>query len=301
MSKISNEEIINRYLEHYSHSKISQSTRKYALEYFFRSKYFNFNGHAFSIVKSDIIDYFDYLNHLNNISLQTKQNKWAIFNSFLKFMVLYYDDNSIVIPQNFLKWSPIHKKPFSNKNVILSVEELKQILAYNFNHHYQYYIIFRFFTETGMRVGEFLSINYDNIDLKKRIVETRGKTGIKIYYFSIGLVKHLKIFLKERALREVNSNALFLSSQGKRMSAKVINRQLRECVQRLHIQKWITCHTFRRTLNTLRKKMGCPREERKVLLCQEISDVNLQSYVIYNYDDFIQMFDKWNPYISIFE
>ncbi|MFX1281926.1 MAG: tyrosine-type recombinase/integrase [Promethearchaeota archaeon] len=301
MTEITNQQVIIRYLERYSHSKISQSTRKYALEYFFKSTYFGFSRHIFTITKRDIIDYFDYLNHLETIALQTKQNKWMVFIGFVNFINLYYDNFSINIPGHCINWSPVHKKPNSNKDVILSIEELKRILDFHFQYSYHYYVILRLLAETGMRIGEFLSINHDSIDLNKRLVETEGKTGRKIYYFSEDLVKHLKLYLKDRSLKGAKTKALFISNQNRRISGRIINRQLRECTQKIDIQKWITCHTFRKTLNTLRKKMGCPKEDRKILLCHKSRDVNFQCYVIYNYDDFIQLFDRWNPFKSVFE
>ena len=89
MTEISNQQIIDRYLRRFSHSKQSQSMRKYCLRYFFSTNFFGYSGHVFNISKRDVIDYFDYLNHLDIISLQTKQNKWMIFRSFLQFIMEY--------------------------------------------------------------------------------------------------------------------------------------------------------------------------------------------------------------------
>ena len=118
MTEITNQQIIDRYLKRFSHSKKSQSTRKYALEYFLRSDNFGYSGHVFNMTKRDVIDYFDYLNHLDTIALQTKINKWMIFRSFLQFIMEYYDDVVIVIPRYSTKWKAIHKKPDTNKDVV---------------------------------------------------------------------------------------------------------------------------------------------------------------------------------------
>jgi integrase len=295
----SNQQIIDRYLQRYKHSKQSMSSRKYALGYFFEQRYFGYEGHVFEIKKRDVIDYFDYLNHLETISLVTKMNKWSYFRTFLQFVMEYYDDFVIVIPRYCVKWKPIHKKPESNKDVIMTKEEVKKILDYTFNHNYQYYILLRLLTETGMRHGELLSIDYDNVNLKKRLVETQGKTGRNVYYFSKGLAKHLSIYLKERMFKNSTSKALFLSIFRKRYAPRSINNYLQNCLSRLNIDKRVSCHTFRRTLNTMRKRMGCQSEDRKILLCHKVNDVNFSCYVKLNYGDHIQLFDKWNPYKSI--
>jgi integrase len=301
MTEITNQQIIDRYLKRFSHSKKSQSTRKYALEYFLRSDNFGYSGHIFSISKRDVIDYFDYLNHLDTIALQTKINKWMIFRSFLQFIMEYYDDVVIVIPRYSTKWKAIHKKPDSNKDVVMTKEEVKRILDYMYYNNYNYYLFFRLLAETGMRIGEFLNLDCEDVNIKKRYIEAEGKTGRKVYYFSEGLARHLEIYLKERMNRETDSKALFLSIQKKRYALRTINHYIRNCVIRLNIEKRISCHTFRRTLNTLRKRMGCPKEDRKILLCHKVSDVNFSCYVKLNYYDYIQLYDKWNPYKNILD
>jgi integrase len=303
MNRITNREILRRYLGRFSHSKHSQRMRKYSLSYFFDEHYFGYEGHIFDISKRDAIDYFDYLNHLETISLSTKKNKWNIFRSFLQFIMEYYDDFLIVIPRYSIQWKPIHKKPNSNKDVVMTKSEVKRILNYMLDHNYKYYLLFRLLAETGMRIGELISIDCADLHLKKRYVEAEGKTGRKIYYFSENLANHLEIYMQERKLKEAdtNTNALFLSTRNKRYALRSINHYIRRCVIRLNMKKWISCHTFRRTLNTLRKRMGCPKEDRKILLCHKVSDVNFNCYVKLNYHDYIQLYDKWNPYKNILE
>lgn len=301
MTEITNQQIIDRYLKRFSHSQKSQSTRKYALEYFFRSDNFGYNGHVFNMTKRDVIDYFDYLNHLDTIALQTKINKWMIFRSFLQFIMEYYDDVLIIIPRYSTQWKPIHKKPDTNKDVVMTKEEVKTILDYTYYNNYNYYIFFRLLAETGMRIGEFLNLDCEDVNVKKRYVEAEGKTGRKVHYFSESLARHLEIYLKERTSKETDSNALFLSIQKKRYALRTINHYISNCVIRLDIEKRISCHTFRRTLNTLRKRIGCPKEDRKILLCHKVSDVNFSCYVKLNYFDYIQLYDKWNPYKNILD
>ena len=78
--------------------------------------------------------------------------------------------------------------------------------------HFKYYLIFRLFTETGMRKGELINIDYNNVNLEKRYIKTKGKMGNKIYYIPKSLVKFLEIFLEERKLKDVKTKALFLST-----------------------------------------------------------------------------------------
>jgi integrase len=301
MTDITNQQIIDRYLKRFSHSKKSQFTRKYALGYFFRADYFGYDKHLFDLTKRDLIDYFDYLNHLDTICLQTKINKWWILRSFLQFLMEYYDEILIVIPKYSIQWKPTHKKPDSNKDVVMEKEEVKKLLDFMYHTNFNYYLFFRLLTETGMRIGELLGLDCEDVNLKKRYVEVEGKTGRNVYYFSEGLAWHLGIYLKERMCRKVDTNALFLSIQKKRYALRTINHYIKNCLVRLNIEKRISTHTFRRTLNTLRKKMGCPKEDRKILLCHKVSDVNFNCYVKLNYNDYIKLYDTWNPYKNIFD
>ncbi len=45
--------------------------------------------------------------------------------------------------------------------------------------------------------------------------------------------------------------------------------------------------------------MGCSIEDRKILLNHKTGDVNLESYTILEYDNFIELYDKWNPYQAL--
>ena len=95
---------------------------------------------------------------------------------------------------------------------------------------------------------------------------------------------------------EVDSEALFLSPHKHRYARRSVNNYIHRCVKRIGIAKRVSCHTFRRTINTLRKKMGCPNEDRRILLCHKVNDINYQCYVRLNLEDYLALRDKWDPY-----
>ncbi len=45
--------------------------------------------------------------------------------------------------------------------------------------------------------------------------------------------------------------------------------------------------------------MGCLIEDRKILLCHKVSDVNYNYHIKLNNDDFINLYDRWNPYKNL--
>ena len=202
----------------------------------------------------------------------------------------------IILPKFTIKWKLIHKQSNSNKDIIATESELKQILDYFEIRSNKNYLIFKILIDTGMRIGELGNVDYNNVNTEKRMIQTIGKTGRKAYYIPDETNEKLKYFIKNRKELKLEIKSLFLSNQLKRISVRRIQMILTDCIKDLGIEKRITPQTFRRTINTFRKKLGCNMEDRKILLNHKVNDVNYESYVKLNYDDFIQLYDKWYPY-----
>ena len=295
----SNDMVIEKYVSYYRHSKQSVRSRRACLRYFFDKKYFGFNHKICEVAKSNLVDYFDYLNHKSNISIKTKIMKWSILKSFLQFCMEYYDNFLVVIPRSMVKWKKIHKEPNSNKDVVMSKHEVLKILSWLKKHNYKYYIIFRIFTETGMRKGELINIDYADVNLGKRYIKTKGKSGRVVYYISRKLRYLLRLYMIEREKVVTETGALFISNKLGRYSERPFNKYLEKVLGEVGIRKNVTCKTFRSTLNTLRKLMGCSGENRRILMNHKTADVNVNHYVKLSYNNFIRLYDRWNPFRKI--
>lgn len=291
----SNQEIIEKYINHYK-SIQSQKMRRSNLNHFFQKS--AFSGHIFDIDTSILIDYHENLDKSNDISLQTKKNKWNILTSFLKFTMEYYHKNKfiVVIPTKTVKWGVKHKKANSNKKVIATISELEQILLYFKVHNLKHYLIFRVFIETGMRKGELLSAKLSDLNINERYLDGLGKTGEKIHFFTKELKTPLTLYVNERKELNVDYEELFLTHSFKPYGDRAFNIILNKCCKRLGITKKITCHTFRRTINTYRKRMDCSLEDRKQLLGHKLKDVNVESYTFLDIQEHRNLYDKFNPY-----
>ena len=307
MNRPTNKEMIDRCLRHYRDSPQSVTTRKSALNYFFGNTYFNYNGHVYDIKKSTLIDYFDYLNHHKDLAINTKKLKWVVLRSFLQFSMEYYDDFIVKIPQKTIKWKKRHKEPQSNADIVLTIDEVKKLLDYLKLNDYTFYLIFRTFAETGMRKGGIISIDYDKVNIESRYIDTYEKYGDrKCYYMSKDLAKYLDFYIAMRKNIKTNTKALFLSSRLKRFSNRYFNQYLKDVIKEVGIDKNVTCHTFRRTINTLRFHMGCDERKMCILLNHAINGVNFNSYVKFekdsedgHYKEFLGYYDKWNPYKEV--
>jgi len=305
-----NKEIINRYLKHYRHSPQSVNMRKSSLNYFFgksAEKCFGYQGHIFDINTAVLIDFFEWLKNLDLVSIQTRKNKWAIIKSLLQYTMEYYNAKGykvyVVIPSKTVDWKgAIHKKGNveSNANVIATKKEIETILNYFKVRNFKHYLIIRILVETGMRKGELIKTKYYEFDAQYRHFKIKeGKTDEKLYNVSKKLSAIIHSYVKTRRKINTNEDYLFLTKSLKKYSDRSINLFLSSALKKLGIIKNITTKTFRKTLNTLRKKeMGCAKEDRKRLVGHKTSDVNIRSYTIYDYKDNIELYDRYNPYIN---
>lgn len=128
---------------------------------------------------------------------------------------------------------------------------------------------------TGMRVGEMVLLNRDDINFADRECVVFGKGGKeRVVYFDARTKIHLQNYLESR---EDNSPALFVSLKAPHERLKIggVEVRLRELGQKLGIQK-VHPHKFRRTLATMAIDKGMPIEQLQRLLGHSKIDTTLQ-------------------------
>lgn len=128
---------------------------------------------------------------------------------------------------------------------------------------------------TGMRVGEMVLLNRDDIDFVERECVVFGKGDKeRMVYFDARTKLHLQQYLDSRT---DDNPALFVSlrSPHKRLTIGGIEVRLRELGKRLGIHK-VHPHKFRRTLATMAIDKGMPIEQLQRLLGHQRIDTTLQ-------------------------
>lgn len=128
---------------------------------------------------------------------------------------------------------------------------------------------------TGMRVGEMVLLNREDIDFNERECVVFGKGDKeRIVYFDARTKIHLQNYLNSR--RDENS-ALFVSLQKphNRLQISGVEVRLREYGKRLGLSK-VHPHKFRRTLATTAIDKGMPIEQLQHLLGHRRIDTTLQ-------------------------
>lgn len=128
---------------------------------------------------------------------------------------------------------------------------------------------------TGMRVGELVLLNRDDISFDERECIVFGKGDKeRMVYFDARTKIHLQNYLDSRT---DNNEALFVSLKApyNRMKIGGIELRLREMGKRLNIEK-VHPHKFRRTLATVAIDKGMPIEQLQKLLGHQRIDTTLR-------------------------
>lgn len=129
-------------------------------------------------------------------------------------------------------------------------------------------------SSTGMRVGEMVRLNRDDIRFDERECVVFGKGDKeRIVYFDARTKIHLQNYLQSRTDSEP---ALFVSlrSPHRRLTIGGIELRLRELGKRLDIPK-VHPHKFRRTLATMAIDKGMPIEQLQHLLGHQRIDTTM--------------------------
>ena len=128
---------------------------------------------------------------------------------------------------------------------------------------------------TGMRVGEMVLLNREDINFNERECIVFGKGDKeRIVYFDARTKIHLLNYLDSRTDNEA---ALFVSlrAPNKRLKIGGVELRLREIGKNLNIPK-VHPHKFRRTLATMAIDKGMPIEQLQKLLGHKRIDTTLQ-------------------------
>ena len=208
----------------------------------------------------------------NNSSKVTIDNMRRIFSSFFSWL----ED------EDYIAKSPvrrIHKvKTDSLVKEVLTDEQLEQLRDSCSNS--RDLAIIDILSSTGIRVGELVKLNREDIDFYERQCVVFGKGNKeRIVYFNARTKLHLQKYLKERT--DTNP-ALFvtLHSPQKRLTISGVEVRIRQLGQALSMPK-VHPHKFRRTLATMAIDKGMPIEQVQRLLGHVRIDTTLH-YAIVN-------------------
>ena len=220
-----------------------------------------------SITTEDLRNYLaDYKNNSNS-SKSTIDNIRRVLSSFFSWL----EDEDYILKNPVRR---IHK--IKTKKVVKEIisDENFEILRDNCNNIRDLAMI-ELLASTGIRVGELVNLNIDDVLFNERecIVLGKGDTE-RVVYFDAKTKIHLQKYLESR---KDKNPALFVSFKKpyKRLGINGVERRIRELGQGANIKK-VHPHKFRRTMATNAIDKGMPIEQVQRLLGHVQIDTTMQ-------------------------
>ncbi len=219
------------------------------------------------IITEDIRSYLAYYHKNSRCSKVSIDNIRRIISSF--FSWLEEEDYILKSPVrriHKIKTTKVVKETYSDENLEIMRDNCSSLrdLA-----------IIDLLNSTGMRVGELVGLNINDIDFNERecIVLGKGDKQRKVYFDAKTKI-HLKKYIESR---NDNNEALFVSLQKpyKRLQISGVEIRMRQLGHKLNINK-VHPHKFRRTLATRAIDKGMPIEQVQQLLGHQKIDTTLQ-------------------------
>lgn len=219
------------------------------------------------ITTEDLRSYFTEYQTEKNLSKVTMDNIRRILSSFFSWL----EDEDYIIKSpvrriHKVKTSKTIKETYSDENLEQMRDnciELRDLAMIDM------------LASTGMRVGEMVLLNRDDIDFNERECVVFGKGDKeRMVYFDARTKLHLQNYLDSRT---DDNPALFVSlrSPHNRLTIGGIEVRLRDLGKQLGISK-VHPHKFRRTLATMAIDKGMPIEQLQRLLGHQRIDTTLQ-------------------------
>lgn len=263
--KRSNESYITDYLAAKQIEGCSEKTISY-YHTTLKMMFVRLEKHVQKITTEDLRDYLGNYQQSRNSSRVTIDNIRRIFSSFFSWL----EDEDIIIKSPVRR---IHKVKSSNKVKDTYSDEDLERLRDHCNTGCDVAMI-DLLASTGMRIGELVHLNQNDINFDERECVVLGKGNKqRIVYFDARSKIHLQNYLAKR--KDTNS-ALFVSlhSPHQRMSINGIEKRLKNLGKKVGIAK-VYPHKFRRTLATNAIDKGMPIEQVQKLLGHERIDTTL--------------------------
>ena len=219
------------------------------------------------ISTNDLRDYLSNYQEKSNASKVTIDNIRRILSTFFSWLE----------EENHILKSPVRRiKKVKTAQTIKETytDESLEILR-DYCHNDRDLAIIDLLASTGMRVGELVRLNIEDIDFENRecVVLGKGEKERKVYFDARAKI-HLIRYLESR---KDSNNALFVSllKPYKRLKISGVEIRLRELGRKLNLPR-VYPHKFRRTLATKAIDKGMPIEQVQKLLGHSKIDTTLQ-------------------------
>ena len=158
--------------------------------------------------------------------------------------------------------------------------------------------------QTGIRLGELLSISIDDLDLADNTILISGKGSRKLYF------KERIVFLYDTQIIDMVHNyltlrkpyparLLFISTKNKPLEPNIVRSFLKRYARLASINKNVTPHSLRATFASLLVKNGIDPLSLKSLMGHRDFATTLNLYAKLDQDTVKEMWRKFNPLTNL--
>ncbi|MGI6122018.1 MAG: site-specific tyrosine recombinase/integron integrase [Saccharofermentanales bacterium] len=227
----------------------------------------NISKPEYQITTEDLRSYLDTYQCRGTISKVTLDNVRRILSSFFAWL----EDEDYIVK------SPVRRIHKVKTGKVVKETYTDEVLELMRDHcsNIRDLAMIDLLASTGIRVGELVRLNRDEVDFDRRecIVFGKGNKERKVYFDARTKI-HLQRYLKERT---DENDALFVSllKPFDRLQISGVEIRLRKIGRELNLQK-VHPHKFRRTLATMAIDKGMPIEQVQQLLGHQSIDTTLQ-------------------------
>ena len=198
-----------------------------------------------NVTRDTISNYLVFLNYTLNNCPKTRNRKLASIKRLFEYLEIH---NLIITnPTKFVKTAKIEKR----LPKYLTLTESKKLLANTINSDDKYkirnYAIICLFLNCSLRLSELVRINLTDIKLDEKTLKVCGKGNReRIIYLNEACIEVIEEYLKVRPKLDksfVDYNALFISSQKKRISRKTVQDIVKTKLENAFEEKEKDLHT----------------------------------------------------------
>jgi integrase/recombinase XerD len=181
------------------------------------------------------------INKPHNRKDYKKEISDATINNYIRNIKVFFN---WLYEENEIRKNPVEKiqkiKTERKMKETISEEEFKALLR-SFDttklHGYRNQIIAKLLLDTGMRIGECLTLTIENIDIKNKVIlveNTKGKNQ-RYVYFSIRMGDSLRRWLQYKD-RYIETEFLFPTNKGTQLTINAYETQLKKAGEKIGIK-----------------------------------------------------------------
>lgn len=219
------------------------------------------------ITTEELRNYLNEYQQRNSVSKVTMDNVRRILSTFFSWL----EDEDYIIKSPVRR---IHKVKTGKTVKDTYTDESLELMRDHCNNSRDLAMI-DLLSSTGIRVGELVKLNKDDVDFENRecVVFGKGNKQRRVYFDARTKI-HLQKYISER---NDDNDALFvsLSKPNERLLISGVEIRLRKIGKELNLSK-VHPHKFRRTLATMAIDKGMPIEQVQQLLGHQSIDTTLQ-------------------------